>query len=149
MYLKLKNNVVDKYPYTLDQLKSDNPNVSFPETIPNSTLSEYGVFPVSFADAPTVDYTKNVTEDTPKLINGQWTQVWEVTPASNEEIQERTDSQAAVVRDKRNFKLSECDWTQLPDSPVDKAAWAEYRQELRDVTNQGGFPWEVIWPTQP
>lgn len=56
---------------------------------------------------------------------------------------------AQEVRDKRNALLSASDWTQVADAPVDKTAWAAYRQELRDITEQVGFPTEVIWPTKP
>jgi hypothetical protein len=57
--------------------------------------------------------------------------------------------QAKSIRDERNTKLSESDWTQVADAPVDKATWATYRQALRDVTKQTGFPWTIDWPTQP
>lgn len=57
--------------------------------------------------------------------------------------------QAKSVRDTRNTKLKDCDWTQVADAPVDKAAWAVYRQALRDVTSQAGFPWTVTWPEAP
>jgi hypothetical protein len=57
--------------------------------------------------------------------------------------------QAKSVRETRNQKLKDTDWTQVADAPVDKAAWAAYRQALRDITAQAGFPWEVQWPTQP
>jgi hypothetical protein len=57
--------------------------------------------------------------------------------------------QAKAVRTDRNQRLKDTDWTQVADAPVDKAAWAAYRQELRDITAQAGFPWEVQWPTQP
>jgi hypothetical protein len=57
--------------------------------------------------------------------------------------------QAASVRAARNSKLAECDWTQLSDSTADKAGWATYRQVLRDVTGQTGFPWNVTWPVEP
>ena len=53
------------------------------------------------------------------------------------------------VRNKRNKLLAECDWTQLPDAPVDQTAWAAYRQALREVTDQEGFPANVIWPIKP
>lgn len=56
--------------------------------------------------------------------------------------------QANSVRQERNRLISESDWTQLPDSPVDKEAWAAYRQELRDVPTQAGFPWNVEWPAK-
>ena len=57
--------------------------------------------------------------------------------------------QAKSVRDDRNTKLTDCDWTQLADSTADKTAWATYRQALRDVPSQAGFPWTITWPTQP
>ena len=57
--------------------------------------------------------------------------------------------QAKSVRETRNQKLKDTDWTQVADAPVDKAAWATYRQELRDITAQAGFPWEVQWPDAP
>jgi hypothetical protein len=50
------------------------------------------------------------------------------------------------VRLKRNTLLAETDWTQLPDSPVDPKAVQVYRQELRDITKQAGFPFKVVWP---
>lgn len=56
---------------------------------------------------------------------------------------------AAEVRAERNQKLKDSDFSQLPDSPVDKAVWSVYRQELRDVPSQEGFPNEVVWPDQP
>lgn len=58
------------------------------------------------------------------------------------------DAQWAVVRAERNAKLAASDWTQLPDAPVDHAAWATYRQELRDVTNQSD-PFNIQWPVAP
>ena len=57
--------------------------------------------------------------------------------------------QAKSVRTQRGEKLKESDWTQVADAPVDQAAWAAYRQALRDVTTQQGFPWTVDWPTIP
>jgi hypothetical protein len=58
---------------------------------------------------------------------------------------------AAEVRTQRNAKLAACDWTQLPDaaSRCDQAAWAAYRQQLCDITQQFGFPKNVAWPTNP
>ena len=58
------------------------------------------------------------------------------------------DAEWAAVRIERNAKLAASDWTQLPDAPVDAAAWAEYRQALRDVTDQAD-PFNIVWPTAP
>jgi hypothetical protein len=52
-------------------------------------------------------------------------------------------------RKKRDSYLMKSDWTQVADAPVDQAAWATYRQELRDVTSQDTFPSEVTWPVAP
>jgi len=57
--------------------------------------------------------------------------------------------QAKSVRTQRGEKLKECDWTQVADAPVDKEVWATYRQALRDVTGQEGFPWTIDWPVAP
>ena len=59
------------------------------------------------------------------------------------------DRAAAEYRVQRNKLLAASDWTQVEDAPVDKAAWATYRQALRDISAQAGFPATVVWPTQP
>jgi hypothetical protein len=55
-------------------------------------------------------------------------------------------------RETRNNLLGESDWTQMPDAPLteeEKTLWQTYRQALRDVTAQAGFPNDITWPTQP
>jgi len=62
----------------------------------------------------------------------------------------RMDSdRAKIIRTERNDKLKDCDWTQIADSTADKTAWATYRQALRDITTQSGFPWTITWPDAP
>ena len=57
---------------------------------------------------------------------------------------------AASVRAKRDRLLAQSDWTQLPDvSAVTQAKWQQYRQALRDITDQPGFPFDVVWPEVP
>jgi hypothetical protein len=93
-------------------------------------------------------------------INGKWYTKYilgpvfadgETTAAEQEAAYRATKDaeQAKSVRDQRKTKLAESDWTQIADSTADKAAWATYRQALRDVPSQSGFPWEVTWPTTP
>ena len=53
------------------------------------------------------------------------------------------------IRIWRNLELSQTDWTQLTDSPVDKSAWAEYRQALRDLPKQGGSADKIVFPEKP
>jgi hypothetical protein len=57
---------------------------------------------------------------------------------------------AAEVVSRRNQLLQDSDWTQLPDVPLPtKPAWATYRQALRDITLQSGFPFTINWPEAP
>lgn len=59
------------------------------------------------------------------------------------------DKLAADIRAQRDQLLTQSDWTQMPDAPVDQAAWATYRQALRDIPQQAGFPEDIVWPTKP
>lgn len=56
---------------------------------------------------------------------------------------------ADAARRIRNRMLASCDWTQLPDASVDASKWTAYRQALRDITLQDGFPENIIWPDMP
>jgi len=95
-------------------------------------------------------------------IDGKWytkyvlgpvfTDAPEATAAQQEaDYQASKDAeQAKNVREQRNAKLAECDWTQLDDfAGGKKLEWATYRQALRDVPAQTGFPWTVNWPVAP
>jgi hypothetical protein len=63
-----------------------------------------------------------------------------------------TNKKAEAVRIERNRRLFFSDWTQLPDNNLSadkKSLWLEYRQKLRDISSQPGFPWDTEWPQQP
>ena len=62
---------------------------------------------------------------------------------------ERLEAQANSVRAERDRLLAASDWTQVADAPADATAWATYRQALRDVPQQSGFPDSVVWPDRP
>lgn len=68
--------------------------------------------------------------------------------------QKQLTLQTYNVLQERNLLLSESDYIVLPDvwsglSPTEQAEWAKYRQDLRDLTDQAGFPYEVVWPVKP
>lgn len=85
-----------------------------------------------------------------RWVNGAWevTIAAPKTTAMAEEGQPDPDL-AATIRSLRNQRLAASDWTQLPDAPTDHAAWASYRQALRDVPQQPAFPESVVWPDPP
>jgi hypothetical protein len=65
--------------------------------------------------------------------------------AANADSRKATD-----VREQRNKKLTATDWTQTADVPqAIKDSYVTYRQALRDVTAQSGFPWTITWPVEP
>jgi len=67
-----------------------------------------------------------------------------------ERAAEANEHPSKEVRNERNLKLAETDWTQMPDyNGSNKSAWATYRQSLRDVPAQSGFPNDITWPSEP
>lgn len=122
MFLKLINGVWQ--PYSLEQLRIDNPNVSFPNTLSEDVLNAYGLKPDP---------------------------LWGVAPPA-ELTTQSIEPLEKTVRKKRNQLLAASDWTQLKDSQLEENQlddWQNYRQLLRDITTQPGFPEQVNWPVAP
>ena len=153
MFVKITNGNVDTYPYSVRQLRRDNPNTSFPKKVSDAILEGYGVYPVSLASVPSfVERTQKLNQNTqPHLEDGQWVLGWTITDKTAEEIQEYDDNEAASVRSRRDGLLTNSDWTQVADAPVNAQSWATYRQALRDITDHENFPYlqEEDWPTKP
>jgi hypothetical protein len=126
-----------------------NPNTSFPQQISANTLNDFGADVV--LEGPQASPTRYQTayRDGVEQIDGKWYTKYAVADMDDKAKTAKDAEQAKAMREDRNKRLSESDWTQVADSPIDKAVWATYRQALRDVTAQSGFPWEVTWPTQP
>lgn len=82
--------------------------------------------------------------NTMRVVDGQ------VVPRDQADLEAEEIAQAwADLKDLRSRKLYACDWTQVPDAPVDQAAWAVYRQELRDLPQNTVDPRYPVWPTPP
>lgn len=138
-------------------------NVSFPFPLPLDLLNSFGADPVFEGPAATGGTVYQYSmQSGVEQINGQWYTKYVLgpifvdTPEASAAVQEaaykaaKDAEQAKNVRNTRTERLAECDWTQLADAPsTNKAAWATYRQALRDITKQSGFPWNVTWPTAP
>ena len=100
---------------------------------------------VNTIEVDSLDFLPNLVEATDGGIG--WSYVNGIFTAPLITISD--EEKAQQVRKKRDSKLTESDWTQVADAPVDKTAWATYRQALRDIPSQAGFPNEVTWPTEP
>ena len=147
MYLRIINNEIS-YPYTIKDLKAAHRNITFPNEIGEETMTQFGLYEVEQTPKPN-DYTKNITEGTPILVDGVYYQNWIQTDASQSEIDYRLENQWFIIRETRNELLTECDWTQLADIPSEtKEAWTIYRQALRNITTQSS-PFSINWPVKP
>jgi hypothetical protein len=128
------------------------PDTSFPATGPDAEwLAESGVYPVEehlYFDAK--EFKRNGIE--PTLKDGVVYTAELVALTDEEKAQqaaEKTAQMASAIREQRDRLLAECDWTQLSDATIDKSTWATYRQSLRDVPEQSGFPQTIEWPVKP
>ena len=132
----------------LRQWAKDNDGPSWEQTTPE-VLEALGADPV--LEGPQAQPTRYQVafRDGVQEIEGQWFTKYSVADMDAEAIAAKDAEQAKNVRQQRTEKHKDCDWTQLADAPVDKAAWATYRQALRDVTKQAGFPWDIQWPVAP
>ena len=78
-----------------------------------------------------------------------WETSWSVVNLTLSDTQNVLQEKELEVRAERNEKLVHCDWTQLSDTSANSVLWANYRQQLRDIPLQEGFPWDVNWPDSP
>lgn len=124
-------------------------NASLPRILSDEVLATLNIVPITQLPKPEYDFKKTVTKGEIVFQDNVWVQGWVVADATQQEIEDRTNSAANSVRQTRDRLLAQSDWTQVADAPVDKAAWAAYRQALRDVPSQEGFPWNVTFPEKP
>ena len=148
------------------EFRALHPNTSMPQQLSEELLNDFGadvVFEGPQATGGTV-YQYSQAQGV-EQINGKWYTKYVLGPTFIDTVEDgvtttaaqheatykatKDAEQATSVRATRDAKLAECDWTQVADAPVDKAVWATYRQALRDVTTQEGFPWTITWPDAP
>jgi len=150
------------------EFRALHPNTSFPPQIDEATLNAFGadvVFEGPQASGGNVyQYSQAAGVE---QVDGKWYTKYILGPVFTDRAEQgdqpaqtaaeqeaaykamKDEKQAKSVRTLRNDKLKECDWTQITDATVDKEVWATYRQALRDVTAQAGFPWNIDWPVAP
>lgn len=80
--------------------------------------------------------------------NGSVVRKSDAVIASEAEARELSEAWRQL-RIRRSRLLNKTDWTQAPDAPADAAAWATYRQALRDLPQNTPDPRNVIWPEPP
>lgn len=110
--------------------------------------NDIGAFVIECLSNPLTDYVENgVIVKKPQKPIGSFvfdylTKTWIAN----------VEDQKNQIKVKRDSLLLQSDWTQLPNSPLTsekQSQWANYRQQLRDITLQSGYPYNVIWPVKP
>ena len=125
-------------PYSFAAFRAANKHTVYGVTISNRHLNAQDVYRVRTLPMPTEVGKKAVVQALPTLVGTEWVLDWDLVALSAEE-----------ARALRDDLLASTDWTQVADAPVDQAAWATYRQALRDIPAQADFPNTVAWPTKP
>lgn len=153
------------------QFRDSFPNTSFPQVLSVELLSDFGYDPILEGPQAAVTPPYEISQRAGiEEVNGQWFTKYVVGPtfsdtedatAAEQEAayRQRIDDEAAKrIREERNTKLNQTDWRITLE--VEKAAvdglsiqvptvWSDYRQALRDITTQPGFPHNVTWPEEP
>jgi len=152
-------------PKTKVQLRNENKHMSLPESWTDATLESLGVARVQSVSQPSANTTHVPVNDGVEQVDGVWRQKWvmqarftEYTDANNNVItvqsqadayqQSLDDTEAAKVRATRDTLLAETDFYALSDVTM-SAEMTTYRQALRDVPSQAGFPYTITWPDKP
>jgi hypothetical protein len=149
-YVQSKDGVFVRHINDIEPTQWDENNFCFARKLTPEQALHFGVTKLKIVTPPYFDPATQRRDEGPAVLtDGVWVQQYVVTELNAEEAAVKAQAQGAQVRAERNAKLAASDWTQVEDSPVDHAAWAAYRQQLRDITAQAGFPWTVQWPTQP
>lgn len=139
--------------YTNMQAITPNAVLSNERAIPEEVEQHgYGVF--EWAWAPEVPHTQTAESvGVTRHSDGIFRPTFNIRSATVDEIAERTLQAAINARAKRNRHLTNSDITQLPNATEQMKAkvaeWETYRQALRNISEQAGFPFDIQWPTKP
>ncbi len=135
---------------TDSEFRALHPSTSFPPQLTEELLNSFEADVIFEGPQPqTTRYQFAARQGVIQMSDGKWYRNYVAIDMPDEAKTALNEQQAASVRDQRNRLLAESDWTQLADAPVDDLAWATYRQGLRDIPSQPGFPWDVDWPVKP
>jgi hypothetical protein len=149
MFAKIDNGVVVEWP--IPNIKKRFPNISFPAVMTDSVVPE-GYVMVGVIPLPVVEPTQRVVPGKPIKQGDRWVQSWDVLPMDENEAESYTHAILTSVRQERDQRLAETDWVvikSLERSQPISPEWVAYRQALRDLPSQSGFPNAVIWPDKP
>jgi hypothetical protein len=151
-YVQANGDTFVRHIHDVEPTRWDDDNYCRVAKLTPEQLEQFGVYQLKLVTPPYYDPAMQTREHGDALlVDGVWTQNYIVSELDPDVVAAKAEAQWAIVRTERNAKLSASDWTQLPDAAltnVQTAEWAEYRQALRDITEQAD-PFAVVWPSAP
>jgi len=148
-YVQAQGDNFIRHIFDVEPTQWDADNYCYARRLTEEQVEHFGVHKKQIVTPPYHEpATQSLEEGPALLIDGVWTQNYTVTDLDADTAAAKVGAQWNVIRAERNKLLVESDWTQLPDAPVDAAAWATYRQALRDITDQAN-PFNIVWPQGP
>ena len=151
-YIKVEEGIPVGNAVIESNLRAQFPKQTLPTPLEAKDVKDLGYEPYLHSEKPSHEVYEKAVNPTPVLRgDGIWIQQWDVVAMSDEEKAAIDNSEAIRMRQGRNNLLYLSDWTQLADAPVQSndPEWLAYRQALRDVPEQAGFPHNITWPTEP
>jgi len=150
LFIQLENGRPVGHPITELNFRRLFTSTSFPKFFTADAVEPLGYGLYDYSNQPELGRYQKAVEVAPvRSSAGIWRQSWQAVEMDEAEKSEVNEQQAVSARSQRNYLLANSDWTQVPDAPVDQTAWATYRQALRDITSQQGFPHDISWPEKP
>ena len=148
-YVQAQGDTFIRHIFDVEPTQWDADNYCYARRLTEEQVERFGVHKKQIVTPPYHDpATQSLEEGPALLIDGVWTQNYSVKDLSADESAAKVGAQWNIIRAERNRLLGASDWTQLSDAPVDAAAWATYRQALRDITTEAN-PFAIVWPESP
>jgi hypothetical protein len=145
-YVQAQGDTFIRHIFDVEPTQWDADNYCYARSLTPEQVTHFGVHKKQIVTPPYHDPATQLLEEGPAvLVDGVWTQNYIVSDLDADASAAKVGAQWGVVRAERNKLLAACDWTQLPDASADAAAWATYRQALRDITSQAN-PFNIVWP---
>jgi hypothetical protein len=157
MLIKLENGIPVGNPIDEKNFRTLHNNTSFPRSLTVDCVEPFGYGLYQYTRPPVPGTHFKVEETVPvKNSDGIYMQTWETKAMSAEEIEKSTELKKVEIKRLRDEKLKASDWTMMYDvrendrySDEFIQAWLNYREDLREISTQKGYPWNIRWPIEP
>ena len=128
-------------------------NTSFPKTWSPELVEELGLDVVFESPTPTTTVYQTAFKDgVEQDAQGRWVWKWSISEMDDDAKAAKDAEAAKGVRTTRDKLIAETDWIVIKNLELNQnipGIWEVYRQNLRDLPKQAGFPWDITWPVKP